>query len=69
MSGKMTERNRAIYVNGGIVIGLILCYLKGYPSKVILVDGIFLSVIANLTMYFRRKRLKREVGTKPNLPA
>jgi hypothetical protein len=59
MSGKMTERNRAIVLNVGMLVGFMWCYLKGYPLKIILGSGVFLIAFANLLMYFRRKRLSR----------
>jgi hypothetical protein len=46
----MTERNRAIIINVAIVAGLMWCYFKVYPPKIILGCGIFLLVFANALM-------------------
>lgn len=56
MSEKMTERNRAIIVNVAIVVGLMWCYFRGYPPKIILGCGIFLLAFANVLMYLKRRR-------------
>jgi len=56
MRQKMTERTRAIVVNLGIIGGLSWCYIQGYPSRIILPSGVFLLLLANGLMYYRRKR-------------
>jgi hypothetical protein len=57
MSARMTEGTRAFVVNISIILGLVWCYLKGYPLLVIFGSGLFLLVFANILMYLRRKRL------------
>jgi len=53
---KMTEGTRALILNVGVILGLIWCYAKGYPPKIILGSGIFLLVFANILLSFRRRR-------------
>jgi hypothetical protein len=61
MSEEMTERNRAIIVNAAIVVGLIWCYFRGYPPKIILACGVFLLGFANVLMYLKRRRSSTRV--------
>ena len=56
MSGMMPERTKAIIVNIGMVAGLIWCYFRGYPPKIILISGVLLLVFANTLMYFKRRQ-------------
>jgi hypothetical protein len=57
MGEKMPERTKAIVVNVSIVAGLLLCYFRGYPPKVILLSGLFLLVLANVLMHLKRRRI------------
>jgi len=61
MSEKMTERNKAIIVNLSIVAGLVWCYFRGYPPKIILGCGAFLLLFANVLMYLKRRRSSTQV--------
>jgi hypothetical protein len=56
VSGKMPEGTKAIIVNVGIVAGLIWCYFRGYPPKIILISGAVLLAFANSLMYYKRRR-------------
>lgn len=56
MSDKMPEGTKAVIVNVSIMAGLVLCYFKGYPPKIIFGCGIFLLLLANVLMYFRRRQ-------------
>jgi hypothetical protein len=46
---------RAILVNGGILVGLVIEYFKGSPPLSIALAGIFILVFANLLMAFKAK--------------
>jgi hypothetical protein len=61
MGEKMTERNRAMVVNVSIVVGLMWCYFRGYPPKIILACGVFLLAFANVLMYLNRRRSSTQV--------
>jgi hypothetical protein len=55
MAEKMSERTKILVVNSGVVAGLIWCYFKEYPIKIILIAGAFLLVFANILMYLKRR--------------
>jgi hypothetical protein len=56
MSEKMPDGTKAVIVNVSIVAGLLLCYFRGYPPKVIVGCGIFLLIFANTLMYLKRRQ-------------
>ena len=57
MSEKMSEGTKAVIVNVSIVAGLLLCYFRGYPPKIIFGCGIFFLLLANVLMYLKRRQI------------
>jgi glucose uptake protein GlcU len=64
----MTARRKAILVNAGILGGLAYQYWQGTSAFLLLVTGIFVVVVANLTMMIAAKnkqdRASREMNAK-----
>ena len=56
MSDKMPEGTKAVIVNVSIMAGLVLCYFKGCPPKIIFGCGIVLILLANVLMYLKRRQ-------------
>jgi hypothetical protein len=52
----MSEGTRVVLVNIGIAAGLIWCYFRGGPPRIIIGCGIVLFVFANVLMYFKRRK-------------
>lgn len=56
MSEKMPEGIKAVIVNISIVAGLVLCYFRGYPPKIIFGCGVVLLLLANVLMYLKHRQ-------------
>jgi len=52
----MKPRSRALLVNAGIAVGLLLMYYRGTPLLPLVISGIFLFVLANVLMALKRKK-------------
>jgi len=53
----MPEGTKAVILNVSIMAGLLLCYFRGYPPKIICGCGISLLILANFLMYLKRRRI------------
>jgi hypothetical protein len=56
MSEKMTEWQRVVIINVGMLVSLIWCYFRGYPLVIVLSSGLFLLAFANILVYLKRRR-------------
>jgi hypothetical protein len=56
MTQRMSPRMHCLYVNMGIVLGLVWCYLKRYSATIILTSGLFVLLFANGVLYFKYAR-------------
>jgi hypothetical protein len=52
----MTPRFKAVVINASILDGLLFEYWTGKPLVAILIAGILLFVVANITMMFAARR-------------
>ncbi|MBN9615201.1 MAG: hypothetical protein BGO25_09925 [Acidobacteriales bacterium 59-55] len=52
----MKPKAKAILINSSIVAALIYQYWKGTPFSIIVITGILLLVVANLSMMFAAKK-------------
>jgi hypothetical protein len=52
----MTPRFKAVVINASILAGLLFEYWTGKPLVAILIAGILLFVVANITMMFAARR-------------
>jgi hypothetical protein len=57
MADKMPARTHVAAVNAAMMIGLVWCYLKGFPTGIIVGSGLLL-IFANTLMYFKYARKK-----------
>ncbi len=56
---KIKLRAQIVIVNAAIVAGLVFEYFRGSPLSSIVVTGVLLLVMVNLTFFIRRQRITK----------
>ena len=55
-STSMQPRQREIVGNVSLAVGLVICYFKGYPLKIVALYGICLLIIFNACLRYSSRR-------------